>query len=150
MPVQLRARRVMPGVRCFLVKSNDMKFFLSFIFIALLLFPVFAQTEQEKEVRLPPKAMKERIVKQEFSDVPQSVKDCHGRGTFTFFVKVDTEGKVKSAKLVSGLCKAVNEYIEMTVTNWKFKPLKVAEKKTPFRGVIQIPFCYGSFGSCGY
>jgi len=127
-----------------------MKIFLFFILIALFFLPVFAQTEQEKEVRLPPKEMKERIVKQEFPDVPQSVRDCHARGTLRFYVKVDTEGKVKSVNLVSGLCKAANEYTEKAVVNWKFKPLEVDEKKVSFRGVIEVPFCYGGFGACGY
>ena len=127
-----------------------MKIVLSLILIALLFLSVFAQTEQEKEVRLPPKEMKERIVKQEFSDVPQSVRDCHATGTFRFYVKIDTEGKVKSANLVSGLCKAANEYTEKAVANWKFKPLKVEEKKVSFRGIIEVPFCYGGFGACSY
>lgn len=127
-----------------------MKIFLSLILIALFFLPVFAQTEQEKEVPLPPKKLKERIVKQEFPDVPQSVRDCHATGTFRFYVKVDTEGKVKSVNLVSGLCKAANEYTEKAVANWKFKPLEADGKKVSFRGVIEVPFCYGGFGACSY
>jgi len=127
-----------------------MKIFLSFIFIVLFFLPVLAQTEQEREVRLPPKKMKERIFKQGFSDVPQSVRDCHATGTFVFYVKVDTHGDVKSAKLIKGLCKDANEYIERAIANWKFKPLEIVTKKTAFRGVVEIPFWYGSFGSSGY
>ena len=126
-----------------------MKFLLSFIFIVLFSFTVPAQLEQ-KEVALSSKKIKERIVKPEFPDVPQDVRDCHARGTFVLYVKVNAEGNVKSAKLVSGLCKSANEYVEETVASWKFKVLEVDGKATAFRGVVNVPFCYGGFGDCGW
>ena len=127
-----------------------MKILLSFAFLALSALTVFAQTEQPKEVFLNSKKMKARIAKQEFSDIPQNVRDCHARGTFLFYVKVDEEGNAKSAKIVSGLCKDVNEYLEKTIAAWKFRPLKVDETKTAFRGVVEVPFCYGSFRACDW
>ncbi len=94
--------------------------------------------------------MKERIIKQGFPDVPQSVRDCHATGTFVFYVKVDTQGNVKSTRLVKGICKDANEYVEMAIANWKFKPLEIDTKKIAFRGVVEIPFWYGGFGGSGY
>ncbi len=107
-----------------------------------------AESNQEKVISLSAKAMKKRIIKQEFSDIPQSVRDCHATGAFYLRVKVDQEGIVKSANLYSGGCQKANEYVEKTIAGWKFKPLKVNKRKVSFVGHIAIPFCYGSFGSC--
>lgn len=131
-------------------KTNDMKFYLNFIFIFLFSINVFAQTEQKKEVSLPSQKIKERIVKQEFLDVPQNVRECHARGTFNFYVKVDAEGNLKSAKLISGLCKNANEYVEKAIVSWKFKVLEIEGKAVAFRGVLLISFCYGGFGDCDW
>ncbi len=90
------------------------------------------------------------MVKQEFPNVPQEVRDCHARGTFRVRVKVDAEGIVKSAKLISGLCKDANNYVEETVASWKFKVLEIDGKPTPFRSIVQISFCYGFFGACDW
>lgn len=122
---------------------------LVFIF-AVLATSILAQEEsnQEKEISLSAIAMKKRIIKREFSDIPQSVRDCHATGAFYLRVKVDQEGRVKSTNLYSSPCLKANQYVEKTIASWKFKPLEVNKRKVSFVGHIAIPFCYGSFDSC--
>lgn len=125
-----------------------MKIFLSLLIIVLSSSFVFTQTKQEKEIRLSVKEIKKRIIKEEFLDIPQEVKNCHGTGILTLRVKVDQNGIVKSLQLISGICPKVNEYIVKAVENWKFKPLRIDNENVSFRGFIQVPFCYGAFGGC--
>lgn len=96
--------------------------------------------------------MKKRVVKMGFPDVPQEVKLCHAKGALYLLIMVDQEGVVKNVKYISGInhsiCRRLREYVEQTVANWEFKPLKIKKEKVSFKGVIEVPFCYGSFGSC--
>ncbi len=128
--------------------SVSMKIFLSFMLVSIFPLTAFSQAKQEKVIYLSSKKIKERVVQKEFPDVPQSVRNCHAKGTFNFFVTVDVDGKVKSAKLINGLCDKANKYTGKAIANWKFKILEVENKATAFRGLIIIPFCYGNFESC--
>ena len=95
--------------------------------------------------------MRERIVKQEFPDVPESVRNCHRTGSLLFLVEVNSNGTVRSVKPITSICKSVSEYAVRAIGIWKFKPLKISNTPVPFRGVIAIPFCYGSFSDwCHY
>ena len=125
-----------------------MKIFLSLTLIVLFSPIIFSQTEPNKEVRLSLADMKARIIKQEFPDVPESVRRFHAKGSIFLFVSVDEQGKVKSAKLFSKFFASLKEYLEKAAANWEFKPLKVDEKQVSFRGVIVITFCYGNFSDC--
>ena len=109
---------------------------------------VFPQTGVEKEIRLSLKSMKKRIVNQSFPEIPESVRQCHVKGSLVFHVRVDTEGKVKEIAKVTGLCTSADSFIQQAVANWCFQPLKSSGRVVPFRGIIQIPFCYGGIGSC--
>ncbi len=125
-----------------------MKIILSLVILVSFSSVAICQTEQGKEVRLSPKEINKRIIKREFPNVPQSVRDCHATGTVTLRVKVDQNGIVKSLQFVSGICPKVNEYIEEVVANWKFKPLRIDSENVSFRGFIQVRFCYGAFAGC--
>jgi hypothetical protein len=122
-----------------------MKIFLFLTFIFLFSSVVFAQTIQEKIVHLSSKAIKKRVIKQEFSDIPQSVLDCQATGTFSLYIQVNQEGRVVKATLYAGLCPKADLYVEKTVATWKFKPLQVNKRRVSFIGHIAIPFHYGRF-----
>lgn len=127
--------------------NSNMKI-VFFLFIAVLLSSVAFSQNQEDEVRLSSKEMDERIIKRQYPDVPESVREYHATGTIVLRVGVDKEGIVKNVRLVRGINRNVDEYLEKTISNWRFNPLVIDEKKTSFRGVIAVQFCYGSFGSC--
>jgi hypothetical protein len=128
-----------------------MKVLLVLIFLNLFSAGLSAQTKPAKTVYLSKKQIGVRIVKKEFPNVPENVRDCHAQGMMRMLAFVDEAGNVEKAEPVSSLCKAVGEYLKKTVSNWKFKPLAVDEKNVSFKAVIEIPFCYGSFSSwCFY
>lgn len=125
-----------------------MKSILSILFVVLFSFSIFAQKESEKDVRLSGNKLKVEIIKRDFPDVPQSVREYHARGMIRVRVSVDEEGNVKKAILVSFTqSKDLKDYVEKTVAGWKFKPYEVDGERKPFTKVIEIPFCYGSFSS---
>lgn len=125
-----------------------MKILIALFFILILSCVVFAQTNKKKIVLLPSKLFKERIVKQEFPNVPQKIRDCHGRGTITLRILVNENGKTEAVNFISGICESkMAEYLEETISEWKFKPLEIDDEKVAFRGILQIPFCYGSFSN---
>ena len=126
-----------------------MKFLL---FIALLFcfsHSVFSQTE-EKVMPLSALKVKEKIVEQEFPNVPQEVRNFHARGQFRYLVIVDKTGKANRVNPVSDFSERVDKYLIETIKNWEFKPLKLDGEKVSYRAVILIPFCYGSFSRCSY
>jgi outer membrane biosynthesis protein TonB len=125
-----------------------MKIIFTAIFILLFSFSVSAQTESNKAILLSTKKTKVKIIKREFPDVPEKVRDYHARGMIRVLVLVGEEGNVKRAGMFSfGDNQDLKDYIEKTVANWKFEPRIIDEKNVSFRAVIEIPFCYGSFSS---
>ncbi|HSK73283.1 MAG TPA: TonB family protein [Pyrinomonadaceae bacterium] len=124
-----------------------MRFLLSTIFLICFSLSAFSQTEQKKVIPLASLKIKERIVKFEFPNVPQEVRDFHARGQFRLRFVVDENGKVKEINSLSKFSEKVNEYLEETIKNWQFKPLKINGEKISYSGIVVIPFCYGSFSS---
>jgi TonB family protein len=124
---------------------------MMFVFVMLVTSGLAQQkSNQEKAIHLSNKAIRKRIIKQEFLNIPQGVRDCHVTGSFFLRLRVNQDGRVENAKLLtSGPCQEVNEYVEKAVSNWKFKPLKLNKRNVPFVGNIVIPFWYGGFGK-GY
>ncbi len=127
-----------------------MRFLLFTCFLIGFSISVFSQTEEEKVVPLSSLKIKERIVKQEFPNVPQEVRNYHSRGKFRYFIIVDKNGKAKEIKPLSEVSKRVDKYLEQTIKNWQFKPLEVNGEKISYKTIILIPFCYGSFNLCPY
>ena len=124
-----------------------MRFLLIAILLVCFSLSVFSQTEQKKSISLSPSKMKEQIVKQEFLNVPQEVRKYHATGTWRFRVSVDETGKIENILPLNKYSDSLNEYLEKTIRTWKFKPLVVDEVNVSYRGIIFIPFCYGSFSS---
>lgn len=128
-----------------------MKILLPTIFLICFSLPVFSQTEQKKIVRLSSLKIKEKIVKFEFPNVPQEIRDFHAQGQFLLRLVVDENGKVKEIISLTKFSEKVNEYLKGTVKNWQFEPLKINGEKVSYNGIIFIPFCYGSFSNwCHY
>jgi TonB family protein len=127
---------------------NEMKIFLPVIFIVIFSSVISAQTESPKATAFSPRKTKVKIIKQEFPDVPEKVRDFHARGMIRVVVFVNEEGKVTKANLVSfSNYKDLKDYVEKTVGDWKFEPRVIDEKNVSFKTIIEIPFCYGSFSS---
>jgi outer membrane biosynthesis protein TonB len=129
-----------------------MKIILPVIFIALFSSVVSAQTKSVKATTLSSRKTKVKIIKREFPEVPEKVRDYHARGIIRVLVFVNEEGTVGKANLISfNYYRHLNDYIEKTVADWKFEPRVIDEKNVSFKTVIEIPFCYGSFTSwCFY
>lgn len=69
-------------------------------------------------------------------------------GTMTLRILVDENGKAGAVNFVSGICeKNMTEYLTKIVFEWEFKPLKIDGEKVAYRGILQIPFCYGSISN---
>ncbi len=121
-------------------------------FVLIFSFSVFSQTEAKERVFLPTKLFKERIIKQDFPDVPQEIKEFHARGSITVHISVDEKGKAEKVNVISGFSEEqITDYLTKTITEWKFKPLEIDGRKVPFKGILQTPFCYGSFSNwCVY
>ncbi|MGI9054508.1 MAG: hypothetical protein ACR2F2_01765 [Pyrinomonadaceae bacterium] len=127
-----------------------MRFLSITIFLICFSISAFSQTEQEKVVSLSALKVKGTIVKQEFSNIPQEVRDFHARGQFRYFIIVDKNGKVKEIKPLSEFSKRVDDYLTVTIKKWQFKALDLDGEKVSYKTVILIPFCYGSFSRCSY
>ncbi|HEX8369130.1 MAG TPA: energy transducer TonB [Pyrinomonadaceae bacterium] len=129
-----------------------MKIILPVIFITLFSSVVSAQTKSVKATTLSSRKTKVKIIKREFPEVPEKVRDNHARGIIRVLVFVNEEGTVGKANLISfNYYRHLNDYIEKTVADWKFEPRVIDEKNVSFKTVIEIPFCYGSFTSwCFY
>lgn len=129
-----------------------MKIILPVIFITLFSSVVSAQTKSVKATTLSSRKTKVKIIKREFPEVPEKVRDYHARGIIRVLVFVNEEGTVGKANLISfNYYRHLNDYIEKTVADWKFEPRVIDEKNVSFKTVIEIPFCYGSFTSwCFY
>jgi len=124
-----------------------MKFLSLSILLLCFSISIFSQAEQKKSISLSPSKMKEQIVKQEFLNVPQEVRKHHATGTLRFRISVDEIGKIENIQPLNKYSDSLNEYLEKTIRTWKFKPLVVDEVNVSYRGIIVIPFCYGSFSS---
>lgn len=88
-----------------------------------------------------------RIVSKKFESVPQNVRNFHAVGTIRVFVTVDRTGRVTKSAVLSGFnhVQFLRDYIELEVSSWKFKPLKIKREPVAYRGVVSIPFYYGTF-----
>lgn len=122
-----------------------LKIGISLLIIIVLSSIVFTQAVEDKAIRLSVKEISKRIIKRQFPDPPESVRECHATGSFNVLVRVSDDGNVQSSKIINGFCKSNYEYLERTVSNWKFKPLKINKAARPFRGIIVIPFWYGTY-----
>lgn len=115
-------------------------------FILIFSCAVFAQTDKEKSVSISPKALKERIIKQEFPDVPEEIRRYHAKGVLNLRVSVDEDGNVKKVNIITEFTnKTLSDYLQKTIFDWKFKPFEKNGKRVSVTGILQIPFCYGSF-----
>ena len=115
---------------------------------------VFAQEPANKVVYVKISEMNKRVLNRTFPDIPESVRELHATGTFVLKVNVDENGNVSRALVVSGFSKLANDYVQKTVNDWKFRPLTIKGKNSPFVGTLTNPFCYGALdttlgGLCG-
>lgn len=115
------------------------------VVLAVYSLCAFAQGAQNKAVYVPISQMKNRVVNRNFSNVPESVRNLHARGSFVLKVNVDESGRVSRAIVVSGFTVPANEYVQKTVSAWNFTPLIVDGKNVAFVGTLEIIFCYGAF-----
>jgi len=116
--------------------------------VFLLLFlnaAVLAQPEQP--VLLSPGKMSNRVLSKRFETVPPKVRGFHAIGTIRVLVYIGPQGDPKKVTMLSGFSHIdfMREYIEREVSSWHFKPLKKNGEYVTYRGVIGIPFYYGSF-----
>jgi hypothetical protein len=105
-----------------------------------------AQIAEMKPVHLSREQIQKRIVEREFSNVPPGVKSFHARGAILVLIEVNRLGEVTRARAVNfrgfGF---LTEYVEKTISDWKFRALKQNGNAVPFRGVLPVEFWYGSF-----
>ena len=124
-----------------------MRVFLIIILLFVFSITVFSQVEKKTVVRLSPSKIKEKIIEQDFPNVPRQIREHHATGKWRFLITVDEDGKVKEVYALSKYPDFLNEYLEKTIKSWKFKPLNINEENVSFTGILFIPFCYGSFSS---
>ena len=106
---------------------------------------VYAQ--DGNHANLSPGKVRKRVLSKKFLNVPGNVRSFHAIGTINVLVHVDKNGIIERVNMLSGFSHIgfMKSYIEAEVASWKFKPLMIKGERTPFRGVVSIPFCYGSF-----
>ena len=122
---------------------------LSTLFLLVLSAPILSAQDVKPEI-LGSKKTLERLVSEKFSEVPKEVMDFHARGTISVLLLVDNSGNVSNLKMLGGFSHInfMKEFITKEISSWKFRPLMKNGKRVPFRGLVAIPFCYGSFRPC--
>ena len=68
----------------------------------------------------------------------------HGKGTIFIALLIDSEGKVKCAKGISGPTLWLEHGVKRA-EKWKFKPMEVEGKAVSFYGLLGFRIHYGSF-----
>jgi hypothetical protein len=122
-----------------------MRFSATLILILLCVGVGLCQTDKPESIQ--PREASRRIISRTFTEIPSRVRGFHAVGTINVLVIVNEVGKAEMVNVLSGFSHVdfMREYIEKEVSSWKFKPLKRNNKYVPFRGVISIPFYYGTF-----
>ncbi len=130
-----------------------MKKLLSLIFL-LVLANQFVSGQEVKAEILGSKNTLNRLVTKPFweipKEVPKEVSGFHAKGTISILLWIDDSGNVQKLKMLGGFSnvKFMKEFITKEASSWKFRPLKRNGKQVPFKGLVAIPFCYGSFTEC--
>jgi hypothetical protein len=116
----------------------------SLLLLTVSVLGSFGQEPQTKPVVLAVDQMKKMIVQREFVDVPARVRDFHARGSIVVMVDVNRSGPPTKVKALRKTYQFLTDYVERSISKWKFKPLAVKGDPTEFRGVVIIPFWYGA------
>ena len=130
-----------------------MKKLLSLIFLLVLATHVVSGQDVKSEI-LGSKNTLNRLVSKPFwetpEEIPKEVSGFHAKGTISILLWVDDSGNVQNLKMLGGFSHVnfMKEFITKEVSSWKFKPLIRNGRQVPFKGLVAIPFCYGSFREC--